>query len=231
MIRLSPGSPSMRTAAYFLTLVFLVSGCATAPAPRPHGAKVKLPGMIVFPEQETSGGVANVESKDMREYVRRRGIVFAKTNFQGVLQATYVRLRIEGDGKYTHSFYLDIEGKPEENSLFGSGKMVKPGYFFIELPAGSYRISSIAIPVGSTLAEEDISISFEVLPNEVVYAGTLQALGTSERVKLGGVPLIKPGFDYKVAVMDERAEGIYAFHKRYPNIPVEIETRLMRMNR
>ncbi|OGX28461.1 MAG: hypothetical protein A2705_03595 [Omnitrophica WOR_2 bacterium RIFCSPHIGHO2_01_FULL_52_10] len=221
----------MRKAVPFFVFILLVSGCATAPARRPPGPKVRLPGTVVFTEQEPSGGLENIGSKDMREYVRRRGVVFAKTDFQGVLQATYVRLRIAGEGKYTHSFYLDIEGKPEENSLSGSGKMVKPGYFFIELPAGSYRISSIAIPVGSTLAEEDISISFEVLPNAVVYMGTLKVVGTGERVKLGGVPVIKPGFDYETAVFDERREGIYAFHKRYPDIPVEIETRLMRVNR
>ena len=221
----------MRKAAYCFILLFLVSGCATAPPKPSHGPKVKLPGTVVFTEQETSGELANVENKDMREYVRRPGIVFAKTDFQGVLQATYVRLRIEGEGKHTHSFYLDIEGKPEENSLFGSGKMVKPGYFFIELPAGTYRIAAIAIPVGSTLAEEDVSISFEVLPRAVVYMGTLKVIGTGERVKLGGVPVIKPGFDYEAAILDERTEGIYAFHKRYPDIPVEIETRLMRVNR
>ena len=221
----------MRKAAYFFVFIFLVSGCATASARRPHGPKVKLPGTVVFSEREISGGLENVENKDMQGYVRRRGVVFAKTDFQGVLRATYVRLRVEGDGKNTRSFYLDIEGRPEENSLFGSGKMVKPGYFFIELPAGTYRISTIAIPVGSTLAEEDSNISFEVLPNAVAYMGTLSLVGTSERIKLGGVPVIKPGFDYKAAVIDERAEGIYAFHKRYPNIPVEIETRLMRVNR
>ena len=221
----------MRKAVYFFLFIFFVSGCATAPARRPHGPKIKLPGTAIFPEQETSGGIENVGDKDMQQYVRRRGVVFAKTDFQGVLQATYVRLRIEGEGKDTRSFYLDIEGKPEENPLFAGGKMVKPGYFFIELPAGSYRISAVAIPVGSTLAEEDISISFEVLPNAVVYMGTLKVVGTGERVKLGGVPVIKPGFDYETAVFDERREGIYAFHKRYPDIPVEIETRLMRVNR
>jgi len=224
------GGGRYRKAAYSFIFIFLVSGCAMAPARRPHWPKVRLPGTVVFTEQETPGGLENIESKDMREYVRRRGVVFAKTDFQGVLQATYVRLRIEGEGKDTRSFYLDIEGKPEENPLFAGGKMVKPGYFFIELPAGSYRISAVAIPVGSTLAEEDISISFEVLPGAVVYLGTLQVVGTGEKVKLGGVPVIKPGFNYEAAVLDERGEGIYAFHKRYPGIPVEIETRLMRVS-
>lgn len=221
----------MRKAAYFFLFIFFVSGCATA-APKPsHGPKVRLPGTVVFTEQETPGGLENVGDKDMREYARHRGVVFAKTDFRGVLQATYVRLRIEGDGKYTRSFYMDIGGKPEENFVFGNGKMVKPGYFFIELPAGSYRISTIAIPVGSTLAEEDINVSFEVLPGAVVYLGTLQVVGTGEKVKLGGVPVIKPGFNYEATVLNEHGEGVYAFHKRYPDIPVEIESRLMRVNR
>ncbi len=221
----------MRKAAYFFLFIFFVSGCATT-SPKPsHGPKIKLPGTVVSPEQEISGGLENLGDQDMREYVHHRGVVFAKTDFRGVLQATYVRLRIEGDGKYTKSFYMDIEGKPEENSMFGNGKMVKPGYFFIELPAGSYRISTIAIPVSSTLAEEDINVSFEVLPSAVVYLGTLQVTGTGEKVKLGGVPVIKPGFNYEATVLDERGEGVYAFHKRYPNIPVDVETRLMRVNR
>lgn len=219
----------MRKAAYFFILLFFISGCATAPAGRSYGPKVKLPGTAVFPEQEPSGGVQDIETRSLQGYVRNRGVVFAKTDFQGVLRATYVRLRIEGQGKQTYGFSLDIEGKPQENSLFGGGKMVKPGYFFIELPAGPYRISSIAIPVGSTLAEEDSDISFEVLPGAIVYLGTLKVVGTGERIKLGGVPVIKPGFDYQAEILDERAEGIFAFHKRYPNIPVVIEARLMRV--
>lgn len=219
----------MRKAAYFFIFLFFVAGCATVPSPSSRGPKIKLPGTVIFTEEEVSGGLQNIENKALEGYVRKKGVVFAKTDFQGVLQATYVRLRIEGQGKYTRSFYLNIEGKPEENSLFGTGKMVKPGYFFIELPAGVYRISSIAIPVGSTLAEEDSDIAFEAIPNAIVYLGTLKVVGTSERIKLGGVPVIKPGFDYKVQILDERREGIFAFHQRYPNIPVEIETRLMRV--
>ncbi len=221
----------MREAAYFLIFILLASGCATAPARHPQGPSIKLPGVVTFSDQGTSDGLENVASKDLREYVHRGGVVFAKTDFQGVLQATYVRLHIEGEGEHAPGFYLDIEGKPEENSLFGRGKMVKPGYFFIELPSGAYKISSIAIPVGSTLAEEDIDVSFEVLPGAVVYMGTLRVVGTGERVRLGGVPVIKPGFDFEAAVLDERAEGVYAFHKRYPGVPVKIEIQLMRVNR
>ncbi|MBI5150535.1 MAG: hypothetical protein HZA28_07185, partial [Candidatus Omnitrophica bacterium] len=136
-----------------------------------------------------------------------------------------------GQGKGTRSFNLDIEGKTDEDSLIWGGKTVNPGYFFIELPAGSYRISSIAIPVGSTLAEEDINVHFEVIPGAIVYLGTLKVQGTKERIRLGGVPVIKPGFDYDVQVLDERAEGIFAFHQRYPGIPAVIEKRLMRIFR
>lgn len=220
----------MRKTVCFLVLSFFIGGCAGAPVKETPSKppRVKLPGAV--PKHEAAGGLGNIENKDLQGYVRKKGIVFAKTDFQGVLQATYVRLRIEGQDRHTYSFNLDIEGKPEENTLFGSGKMVKPGYFFIELPEGSYRISSIGIPVGSTLAEEETNLTFEVFPNSIVYMGTLKVVGTNERIKLGGVPVIKPGFDYQVEVLDERSEGIYAFHKRYPNIPVIIETHLMRVN-
>ncbi|MBI5416307.1 MAG: hypothetical protein HZA29_05780 [Candidatus Omnitrophica bacterium] len=201
------------------------------PGTPPPSHRIHLPGTVISKEEEIPPGLQNIENKALEGYVRRKGVVFAKTDFQGVLKTSYVRLHFEGQGKGTRSFDLDIEGKTDGNSLIWNGKTVKPGYFFIELPVGGYRISSIAIPVGSTLAEEAINVRFEVIPGAIVYLGTLKVQGTKERIKLGGVPVIKPGFDYDVQVLDERAEGILAFHQRYPGIPAVIETRLMRISR
>ena len=221
----------MRKMACFLILMVLICGCATVPKTPPPSRRIHLPGTVIFKEEEAPAELQNIGNKDLEGYIRRKGVVFAKTDFQGVLKTSYVRLHFEGQGKGTRSFDLDIEGKIDKDSLIGGGKTVKPGYFFIELPAGSYRISSIAIPVGSTLAEEDINVCFDVIPGAIVYMGTLNVNGTKERIRLGGVPVIKPGFDYDVQVMDERSEGIFAFHQRYPGIPAVIETRLMRLSR
>ena len=161
--------------------------------------------------------------------MHKRNLVFAKTNFEGILKTPYVKLRFEGEGKDTRHFYLHIEENPGERSLLWDDKTVKPGYFFIELPAGPYKISSIAIPVGSTLAEEGTRISFEVIPGSVCYIGTLYVVGTKEKIKLGGVPVIKPGFEYEAEVLDEREEGFFAFRSRYPNVPVDLCVQLMQL--
>ena len=105
--------------------------------------------------------------------------------------------------------------------------MVKPGYFFVELPAGQYKISSIAIPVGSTIAQEESHIYFEVIADTITYVGTLKLVGTKEKIRLGGVPVIKPGFEYTAQVVDEQKEGLAVFQERYPGVPSQIQVKLM----
>lgn len=212
----------------FVVLLFL-HGCSFFPKPSPTEKRIELPGTSILKEREIPPALENVEDHALREYTLKKGVVFAKTVFEGVLKTSYVKLRFEGEGEDGRNFYLHIEEDPGERSLLWNDKTVKPGYFFIELPAGFYTISSIAIPVGSTLAEEDIHISFEVVPGSVCYIGTLRVVGTKEKIRLGGVPVIKPGFEYEVEVLDEREEGFFAFRSRYPDVPVELCAQLMKL--
>jgi len=72
-----------------------------------------------------------------------------------------------------------------------------------------------------------MDIRFEVLPKSYVYLGTLQANGTKEKIKLGGVPVIKPGFEYTAEVIDEKEEGIAFFKQRFPDIKDKVVVQLM----
>lgn len=146
------------------------------------------------------------------------------------MKTRYVKFLFEDQEDSAHKFQLHIGENSEQQTFPWNVKTVKPGYFFVELPAGKYKISSVSIPVGSTTATEEIDISLEVIPNTICYAGTLKMVGTKEKIKLGGLPIIKPGFEYTVEVLDEREEGAEAFRRNYPNFPNDITIKLMRVN-
>ncbi len=210
-------------------MVLFLQGCSSLSQSVLREEKIELPGTSVLKEPQIPPALKDVEDQALREYTQKKGVVFAKTDFGGILKTPYVKLRFEGEGEDMRNFYLHIEENPGERSLLWDDKTVKPGYFFIELPAGSYRISSIAIPVGSTLAEEETHISFEVIAGSVCYIGTLRVVGTKEKIRLGGVPVIKPGFEYEAEVLDEREEGFFAFRSRYPDVPVDLCVQLMQL--
>ena len=104
-----------------------------------------------------------------------------------------------------------------------------PSYFFIELPLGVYAMHWISIPVGTTMADEPMDVVFEVTENRVNYLGTLKVVGIQEQIRLGGIPVIKPGFDYRVRVLDERYAAIKIFHQRYPVEQQPVNVRLMQV--
>ena len=211
---------------YFLIIfiVFTLTGCSASKKSFHHSA---APASSTLPQKQNT---AAAESKDIKKQppdnpVHKNGVVFGKTDFQGILQTNYVRLILENLDNSMQQFQLNIGDQPDN---IWEGKTVQPGYFFIELPAGKYKISSISIPVGSTLASEQADMSFEVMPHKVVYIGTLKVIGTKEKIKLGGVPVIQPGFEYNVEILDERDEGIAAFRKNYPNIKDKILIHLLK---
>jgi len=173
----------------------------------------------------------DVKEGEIEKAEVKKGLIFAKTDFQGVLQTSFVKLFFENQENSQYKFQLHIGEKSRVTAFSWDVKIVQPGYFFIELPAGSYRITSVSIPVGSTMATEDIDINLEVVPDKAVYIGTLKLVGTKEKIKLGGVPVIKPGFEYTAFVIDEREEGFAAFRQNYPNAPNEIEINLMKLNK
>ncbi len=158
------------------------------------------------------------------------GFVFAKTIFEGVLKTNYVRLKFVNADHPERTYELHIGEKEPQLPFAFNVKTVNPGYFYIELPAGKYQITSVSIPVGSATATEDINISFEVLPEQINYLGTLSLVGTKERIKLGGVPVIRPGFEYEAAVLNEFDEGVASFQQRFPNLQGTVSNQLMSLN-
>ena len=205
-------------------IVFTFTGCSTSKKSSGHSP---APASFILPQKQTTSAA---ESKDIKKQppdnpANKKGVVFGKTDFQGILQTNYVKLIFENLDNSMQQFQLNIGNQPEN---IWEGKTVQPGYFFIELPAGKYKISSISIPVGSTLASEQADMFFEVIPHNVVYVGTLKVIGTKEKIKLGGVPVIQPGFEYNVEILDERDEGIAAFRKNYPNVPDKILIHLLK---
>ncbi len=213
---------------------FILSGCVTlqkvsVPEDRPEEVVQESPkALLELPD--TSPELENIKSEKLEEYVQKKGIIFAKTDFQGLLKTRYVKFLFQDLEDPTHKFQLNI-GKNSDQKIFqGDVKAVKPGYFFVELPAGRYKISSVSIPVGSTVATEAMDVTLEVIPNTICYVGTLKMVGTKEKIKLGGLPVIKPGFEYTVEVLDERAEGADAFRQNYPDFPHDVSIKLMQVN-
>ncbi|MBF0533177.1 MAG: hypothetical protein HQL23_08830 [Candidatus Omnitrophica bacterium] len=160
-----------------------------------------------------------------------QGLLFAKTDFQGLLKTKYVILEMQRQDGESAPIQIRIGEKSGEKSLPWEKKEVEVGYFFIELPAGLYKIKSISIPVGMDVATEPLEILLTVNPRQATYAGTLRISGTKEKVRLGGVPVIKPGFEYQAQVEDERAEGAMIFHRAYPNYAAKVTIQLMEIKK
>ena len=112
---------------------------------------------------------------------------------------------------------------------WADGKVIEPGYFYLELPVGAYEITAIAIPVGSTIAEESVALDFEIAPDRVNYLGTLDVNGTKERAKFGGVPVVKPGFEYELALGDDFEAAKKDFEALLPAHKVSVEKGLLQV--
>ncbi|HBR15786.1 MAG TPA: hypothetical protein DD723_09670 [Candidatus Omnitrophica bacterium] len=193
--------------------------------PPPHPVKTASPSVT----SDASLALANIKGEQLKEVVEKKGVVFAKTDFEGILKTDYVKLLLEHQSEKEYTFQLNIGRTQDESDALRDSKTVEPGYFFIELPAGNYRISSVSIPVGSTLATEPMDVYFDVPSDGITYLGTLKLTGTKEKIKLGGVPVIKPGFEYHVNVLNEQMEAISAFHQRYPRVSNKITVNLMKI--
>jgi len=169
----------------------------------------------------------NINDDQLVGYVHNKGVVFAKVEVHGVIKSDFVNFLIEKIDDSSEKFQIYIGNKLGEKVFPWEGPDNNIGRFFIELPVGKYKISTLSIPVGSTLATEEINISFEVVPGAIVYLGTLKLVGTKEKVKLGGVPVIKPGFEYTQEVINEREDAMEDFYTRYPNFDSKIIEKLM----
>jgi hypothetical protein len=201
----------MRKFFYFLLIASLSAGCTTIPPSKNQPSRT-----MVLAEKTTNRTPAPKPPVV-------DGVIFGKADFRGVLKVGYVKLMIvdEAEPEKTYElFFGDRTGETDSS--------VQPHYFFLELPASKYRITSISIPVGTTLATEKIDISFTVEKASLIYLGTLRVTGTDQRIRFGAVPLIRPGFDYKVEILNEQNEAVKEFHNRYPQIRRDIEVKLMR---
>ena len=224
-----------------LILALVLNGCSTVSAVKEVSSELEpIVTIAVEPTvdsveitQETkdvSPVLQNVNEDELDQYSLKKGIIFAKTDFQGVLKKSYVKFLFQEQGNLSNNFQLLICEKTPENVFPWDIKTVEPGYFFVELPVGEYKISTISIPVGSTIATENIDISLNVKNNAITYVGTLKIVGTKDKIKIGGVPVIQPGFEYVPEIIDQREEAFQMFNQRYPKFSGEIGIDLMKID-
>jgi len=220
----------MRRIALALIIVSLI-GCTTAQPPSaPPSSVTRASGPAEEAKpQPTPPELRNVPEENLATPNVKNGVIFAKTDFQGVLEKTYVKLLFEDIANSANKFQLYIGDKEGPQPFMWDVNPVKPGYFFIELPAGNYRITSISIPVGSTQATERTDITLQVLPEKVTYIGTLQMVGIKEKIRLGGVPVIRPGFEYAANIINEKEEALQTFQQRYPRYSHQVIINLMNL--
>ncbi len=200
----------------FFLVVMIFCGCAST------GQKNNTHAMD---KKQTSAGH---EAKPPVKGPVADGIIFGKADFQGVLKVEYVKLLIIDENNPGKEYELFFGDRDEPQPLWWQTSSVEPKYFFLELPAGKYRITSISIPVGTTLATEKTDIAFTVEKETVIYLGTLRVTGTDQKIRFGGVPLLRPGFDYKINIANEKEEAIKEFKARYPLIKRDIQVNLMK---
>jgi hypothetical protein len=76
-----------------------------------------------------------------------------------------------------------------------------------------------------------MDVVFKVQQDKYTYLGTMDVIGTREKIKLGGVPIIQPGFEYSLDRLDERDEALQEFRLRYSESASDFNVDLMRINR
>ncbi|MBF0569377.1 MAG: hypothetical protein HQL18_01190 [Candidatus Omnitrophica bacterium] len=200
-----------------LILVLIVSAAGCASLPKGGAPLTGRPSHISQHGALSSSTVTHQEAPV--------GFVFGKTDFKGLLKAPYVKLTIvrKDDPKSELFFYVGSKAN-QSVTPWHEGKTIEPGYFYLQLAPGDYEITSIAIPVGSTEAEETVALDFRVTQDKLHYLGTLDVAGTKEKVKLGGVPVMKPGFEYELLIRDEFAEAT-------AQLPPETSARGLRLEK
>lgn len=157
------------------------------------------------------------------------GFIAGKTDFRGLLKAPYVRFLIVNRDDPSKKIFFYIGSKGNQSVVpWGEETVVAPGYFILRLPPGAYKVTHIAIPVGSTIAEEGFGLNFDVVAGKAIYVGTLDVDGTQEKIKFGGVPLVRPGFAYRLEIRDEMVEAEGVLRTMLPPETAMVEKRLFR---
>jgi hypothetical protein len=162
-----------------------------------------------------------------------KSLVFGKIIYQSndffLKRTPYVKLHLKDKLDKEYVFTVGYQ-----QSIFAAPwnlKSFKSDYFFMELMPGDYKIFSISFPYGqdkSTIITEDISISFSVKQSSVIYLGILKFIIIGDKIKVGGLPLLKPGVNYKLEILNEQQEAVQELKLRYPLVDKEAETILMK---
>jgi hypothetical protein len=161
----------------------------------------------------------------------KHGLVFGKTDFKGILKTSFVRLTLIRKDATDKNYFFYVGAKENQSVVpWGQGRRIEPGYFYLQLPDGDYEITGIAIPVGSALAEEALAVDFKVTPNKITYLGTLDVTGTKERVHFGGVPIMKPGFEYDLLIKDEFDQAKRVLEIRIPRHRSPVVKELLKVS-
>ncbi len=155
------------------------------------------------------------------------GIVFGKVNFTGVLNKSYALLSIKSLSDESTRFNLTLGDRKQDESLPWQITTTEAGYFFMELPEGAYQMTDISIPVSSTLAVEPINILFNARVDAALYIGDLMIEGTKEKINWGGIPVIKPGFEYEAKANQNTLKAFEVFRQTYPEFTGEPGTDFM----
>jgi hypothetical protein len=161
---------------------------------------------------------------------RCQGFFCGPQVFEGIVKASYVQLTIGNQADEKKIYQLVVGDKDRQKNFPWNVQTVESGYFFVELPQGQYRIMMISVPAGTTMASEFMDIVFDIRPEKALYLGTLKVVGTKEKVKLGGVPVIQPGFEYTVEILNEQADALREFRQHFPGSSKPVEINLMRVN-
>lgn len=212
----------------FLVLISALAGCASVNSSKKVVSEPGAP--IVKDVAAVSRPVDNTVKKPVRPS-KTEGIIFGKADFRGVLKVEYVKLNIVDEQNPQKQYELLFGDRDENNAPTWDARPVEPHYFFLELPTGRYTITAISIPVGTTLATERTDISFTVEKETAIYLGTLRVTGTDQKIRFGGVPFLRPGFEYKVEILDEKDEAIDKFKAKYPRAQRKVEVKLMQAMR
>jgi len=218
----------MKSRYFYIISLSFIWACSQAPGTPPVISPALEPQQPIEMVEETV--VIPTPRPEETPLPLETGGVYAKTVFEGVVKTSYVTLTICQVDDPLQSYQLIIGDKERQKDFPWDVQTVGPGYFFIELPAGEYRFSTITIPVGQKKASEPMDVVFRVKAGKTVYLGTLQIIGTKEKVKLGGVPVIKPGFEYSVKILDETLEAQEKFSRRFPDEEASIVVDLMQVH-
>lgn len=216
---------SFRIQSFRLSIIIsalcICAGCASVNT-------LKQPEVSKAETQPVAKSAAGEIAKTATSVTKTAGIIFGKADFRGLLKVEYVKLNIVDEQDPEKQYKLLFGERDENNAPIWDARPIEPHYFFLELPVGKYRITAISIPVGTTLATEPTDIAFTVQKDSVIYLGTLRVTGTDQKIRFGAVPLMRPGFEYRVEILNEIDEAVGRFRSKYPSLQRDIQVQLMR---